>query len=126
MEWTIRPTLRAFPVSIIFLVFMSYMLCSTNNGDAQIHIFMYAILPAILLLFVAIRGRKYTLKNDAITAKRFLQPVQTMNTKSIVNMTVKPVGIRAGHITFHNVHGAKLTMNNVALSHKKMEALLSL
>ncbi len=102
---------------------MSYMMCSINNGDAKIHITMYAIMPALLLLFIAIRGRTYTLKNNVITAKRFLQPIQTMNTKSIVTMTVKPVGIRAGHITFHNVYGAKFTMSNIALSHKKMEAL---
>ena len=126
MEWTIRPALRAYPVSIIFIGFMSYMMNAINNGDTRIHITMYAIIPVLLLLFIAIRGRKYTLKNDVITAKRFLQPVQTININNIVNMTVKPVGIRAGHITFHNVHGAKLTMNNIALSHKRMEALLRL
>ena len=124
MEWTIRPTLRAFPVSIIFIVFMSYMTYGTNNGDAQIHITMYAIMPALLLLFIAIRGRTYTLKNNVITAKRFLQPIQTMNINSIVDMTIKPVGIRACHITLHNVHGAKLTMNNISLSHKKMAVFL--
>jgi len=105
---------------------MTYMMCNINNGDGKIHITMYAIMPALLLLFIAIRGSKYTLKNDVITAKRFLQPVQTMNINNTVNMTVKPVGIRAGHITFHNVHGAKLTMSNISLSHKRMEALLRL
>jgi len=126
MEWTIRPTLRAFPVSIIFIVFMSYMTYGTNNGDAQIHIIMYAIMPAILLLFIAIRGRKYTLKNDVIRAERFLQPIQTMNINNIVNVTVKPVGVRAGHITLHSVHGTELTMSNIALSHNKMAAFLRL
>jgi len=126
MEWTIRPTLRAYPVSIIFIGIMTFMMNAINNGDAKIHITMYAIMPALLLLFIAIRGRKYSLKNDVITAKRFLQPIQTMNAKSIVSMTVTPLGIRAYHITFHSAHGAELTMSNIPLSRKKMEALLRL
>jgi len=63
---------------------MSYMMCTINNGDAQIHITMYAIMPALFLLFIAIRGRKYTLKDRVITAKRFLQPIQTKN----INRTI--------------------------------------
>ncbi len=123
MEWTIRPALRAYPVSIIFIVFMSYIIGVTNNGNAQIHMTMYVIMPSLMLLFIAIRGRTYTLKNDVITAKRFLQPIQTMNINNIVDMTVEPVGIRAGHIVFSNAHGAKLIMNNIALSRKRMEVL---
>jgi len=123
MEWTIRPTLRAYPVSIIFILFMSYMMGTINNGDAKIHITMYAIMPALFLLFVAIRGRKYSLKNNVITAKRFLKPIQIMNINNIVNMTVKPVGIRACHITFHSAHGTELTMSNIPLSRKKMAVL---
>ena len=123
MEWTIRPTLRAYPVSIIFIGIMTFMMNAINNGDAKIHITMYAIMPALLLLFIAIRGRKYTLKDRVITAKRFLQPIQTMNMINIVNVTVKPVGIRACHITLQSVHGAKLTMSNIPLSRKKMAAL---
>ena len=123
MEWTIRPTLRAYPVSIIFIGIMTFMMNAINNGDAKIHITMYAIMPALLLLFIAIRGRKYTLKDRVITAKRFLQPIQTMDMNNIVNVTVKPVGIRACHITLQSVHGAKLTMSNIRLSPKKMAAL---
>jgi len=126
MEWTIRPTLRAFPVSIMFIAYMSYMAYSTNNSDAQIHIIMYVIMPALVLLLMAIKGRTYTLENNVITAKRFLQPTQTLSTRSIVDMTVKPVGIRAGHIVFSNAHGAKLIMNNIALSRKRMEVLCRL
>jgi len=102
---------------------MTFMMNAINNGDAKIHITMYAIMPALLLLFIAIRGRKYTLKDRVITAKRFLQPIQTMNMINIVNVTVKPVGIRACHITLQSVHGAKLTMSNIPLSRKKMAAL---
>ena len=72
---------------------MSYIAYRTNNGDAQIHIIMYVIIPALVLLLMAIKGRTYTLENNVITAKRFLQPTQTMSTRSIVDMTVKPVGI---------------------------------
>jgi len=78
MEWTIRPTLRAFPVSIIFLVFMSYMMRTINNGDAQIHIIMYAILASILwpnLLHHYIHLGQHLVRPFQITFNLFKKPL---------------------------------------------------
>mgnify|MGYP000720855223 CR=1 FL=1 len=123
MEWTIRPALQAFPVSIIFITYMIITAYSVKNGNAQVHIIMYAISPALMLLFIAIRGRTYTLKNNVLTVMHFKRPIQSMGTLNIVDMTIRPVGIRSGHVIFTNAYGARLTLKNIALSRNRMAQL---
>lgn len=72
MEWIIWPTLWAFLLSLIFIWALRYPLYLSSKTGAELISIMFLKVPALLLLFIAIRVRKYALEDKIITAKRFL------------------------------------------------------
>ncbi len=112
MDNTIRPTLRAYPITIIFLCFVSFMVFSGNNTEAKLDVSLFFIMPVSLLLFIQLRGTKYQIKNGVLKATRFMKPAQTIKLDQVQNVTVKPVFFGSGHLVL-TAPGGTLTLKNI-------------
>ena len=112
MDNTIRPTLRAYPITLIFLCFATFMIYSRSNTEATLFGTLFLIMPLILLLFIQLRGTKYQIKNGVLKATRLMKPVQTLKLDQVQNVTIKPVFFGSGHLVL-TAPGGTLTLKNI-------------
>ena len=112
MDNTIRPTLRAYPITLIFLCFATFMIYSSSNTEAKLFGTLFLIMPLILLLFIQLRGTKYQIKNGVLKATRLMKPVQTLKLDQVQNVTIKPVFFGSGHLVL-TAPGGTLTLKNI-------------
>ncbi len=112
MDDTIRPTLRAYPITIIFLCFASFVTFSGSNTEAKLFVTILVIMPIALLLFIQLRGTKYQIKNGVLKATRFMKPAQTLKLAQVQNVTVKPIFFGSGHLVL-SAPGGTLTLKNI-------------
>ena len=112
MDNTIRPTLRAYPITLIFLCFSTFMIYSSSNTEAKLFGTLFLIMPLMLLLFIQLRGTKYQIKNGVLKATRLMKPVQTLKLDQVQNVTIKPVFFGSGHLVL-TAPGGTLTLKNI-------------
>jgi len=112
MDNTIRPTLRAYPITILFLCFAAFMIYAGNNTEAKLFGTLFFIMPLTLLLIIQLRGTKYQIKNGVLKASRFMKPAQTLKLDQVQNVTVKPVFFGSGHLIL-TAPGGTLTLKNI-------------
>ncbi len=124
-EWVLRPVLRAFLLEISLLLTVSYTVYVSGDGVGQLIYTWLVLFPALIMLLIAIKGRKYVLKKGIVSAKRFLQATQMIDTEDVVDITIKRVGIGVGHMTLHGSDGKKLDINNIQISHREVKKLFT-
>ncbi|MEY8239232.1 MAG: hypothetical protein RPT25_02725 [Cycloclasticus sp.] len=124
-EWVLRPVLRAFLLEISLLLTISYTVYANGDGVAQLIYSLLILFPALVMLLITIKGRKYALKKGIVSAKRFLQATQIIDTEDVVDITIKRVGIGAGHMTLHGADGKKMDIKNIQISHKDVEKIFT-
>ena len=112
MDNTIRPTLRAYPITLIFLCFSTFMIYSSSNTEAKLFGTLFLIMPLMLLLFIQLRGTKYQIKNGVLKATRLMKPVQTLKLDQVQNVTIQPVFFGSGHLVL-TAPGGTLTLKNI-------------
>ena len=112
MDSTIRPTLRAYPITLIFLCFTTFIIYSGNNTEAKLFGTLFLIMPLTLLLLIQLHGTKYQIKNGVLKASRFMKPVQTLKLDQVQNVTIKPVFFGSGHLVL-TAPGGTLTLKNI-------------
>ena len=94
----IRPSLLAFPISVFLLIISFFTICSAPNLSTQLMLGLLTVLPIVLALLIATRGRKYYIKDGYVHFKLFLQYPFSVAIDSLLGVAIKPVGIRSGHL----------------------------
>jgi hypothetical protein len=123
-EKTIRPSLRAFYLEFLLLLVISYPVYISNDTGLEFIYSLFVLCPALAMLLVAMFGRKYVLKEDTIYAVGFLRHTQGMNLNDVVDLTIKRVGLGAGHMILHGPEGQKMQIKNIRLLNKDLERVL--
>ncbi len=94
----IRPNLLAFPISVFLLIISFFNIYRAPIFSTQLMLGLFTVLPIVLTLLIATRGRKYYIKDGYVHFKLFLQYPFSVAIDSLLGIAIKPVGIRSGHL----------------------------
>ena len=118
-EKTIKPSLKAFPITWFLLSSYTYLAFTYGDGFAIILISTYVLLPLALIMLLATYGRIYHLTDSSISKlNRITGKRETANFSSIMRTQIKPIAFGYGHIILTLTGGHKLKIKNIKLPQK--------
>jgi hypothetical protein len=113
----IKPDLKAFPLTWMWIVFYSYILFAVDSGSGGIFIAIYILLPLILIMLFATYGRSYQLRSGIITKTNLIAGTkESVYISAIRNVQVKPIAFGYGHIILTLFGGHEFKIKNIKLS----------
>jgi len=114
---TIKPSLKAFPLTWLWIAFYSYILLKVDSGLGGIFIAIYILLPLILIMLFATYGRSYQCGGGIITKTNLITGTkESVYVSAIKSVQVRPIAFGYGHIILTQLGGAELKIKNINLS----------
>ena len=113
---TIKPSLKAFPLTWLWIAFYSYILLTVDSGLVGIFSLIYILLPFILIMLFATYGRSYQFGGGIITKRNLITgKKESIYTSAIGRIQIKPIAFGYGHIILTLGGRHKFKIKNIKL-----------
>ena len=116
---TIKPSLKAFPLTWLWIIGITVVTYQVGVSEVTLHLFFIYWLPPVALLLLSVYGRSYVISEGVVTKINHITGQQeSVDTNAAGRIQIKPIAFGYGHVNVTLAGGHTFKIKNIKLPSK--------